>query len=183
MDESLLLALNGLREPWLDAVMRPLSSYGIYAFPLLMLFALFRGARHARSIRDGWLTWFLAIFVAERLLKPAIGRPRPTAHEGLLERLDVMGSVPPPTSLAFPSGTSTAAFAGAMWIWLRWGPKAGGPAMLLALLVGASRVYGAVHWPTDILGGAVLGAAVAVGLDWVAKRIEGDGEQAAPEDG
>lgn len=179
MDESLLLALNGLREPWLDAVMRPLSSYGIYAFPLLMLFALFRGARHARSIRDGWLTWFVATFVSERLLKPAIGRARPTADEGLLARLDVMGSVPPPTSLTFPSGTATAAFAGAMWIWLRWGPKPGAPAMLLALLVGASRVYGAVHWPSDILGGAVLGAAVAVGLDWVARRIEDtDGEPA-----
>lgn len=172
MDESLLLAINGLREPWLDAVMKPLSSYGIYAFPLAMLFALFRTSAHARSIRDGWLAWFLSIFVAETLLKRMIGRLRPTGDERLRELLDVMGSVPPPTSLAFPSGTATAAFAGATWIWIRFGYKPGAAAVAFATLVGFSRVYGAVHWPTDIVGGAVLGAAVAVGVEWVAKRID-----------
>lgn len=172
MDEGLLLAINGLRAPWLDAVMRPLSDWGIYAFPLLMLFSLVRSSTHARSIRDGWLSWFLAIFVAEQILKPLIARPRPTAGERLRELLEVIGSVPPPSSLAFPSGTSTAAFAGATWIWIRWGWRPGAPAVVLATLVGLSRVYAGIHWPTDILGGAVLGAACAVGFDWVAKRIE-----------
>lgn len=172
MDEAILLAINGLRAPWLDAAMKPLSSWGIYAFPLLMLPSLARGRAQARSVRDGWLTFFLAIFVAETILKPIIGRPRPTAGERLRELLDVMGRVPPPTSLAFPSGTAVAAFAGATWIALRWGLKPGIPALLLAALVGFSRVYAGLHWPSDIVGGAVLGAACAVGLDWVAKRVD-----------
>jgi undecaprenyl-diphosphatase len=137
-----------------------------------MLFALVRSSAHARSIRDGWLTWFLSILVTEEILKPLIARPRPTAGERLREALDVLGTVPSPSSLAFPSGTASAAFAGATWIWLRFGPRAGIPAVLFATLVGASRVYAGIHWPTDILGGAVLGAAVAVGLDWVARRID-----------
>ncbi len=172
MDESILLAINALRAPWLDAVMAPLSRWGIYAFPALMLLSLTRGASHARAIRDGWLSWFLSIFVAETILKPLIVRLRPTGYAHLREALDVMGRVPPPTSLAFPSGTATAAFAGATWIWLRWGWRAGAPAIGLAAIVGFSRVYGGVHWPTDILGGAVLGAACAVGFDWVSRWIE-----------
>lgn len=172
MDESLLLAINALRSPWLDVVMAPLSRWGIYAFPLLMLFALIHKARHARSIRDGWLTFFLAIFLTETVLKPIIAWPRPTASERLRELLDVMGSMPSPRSLAFPSGTATAAFAGAIWIWIRWGWKAGAPAVVLASIVGFSRVYGGVHWPSDILAGALTGAAAAYGLDWVSRKIE-----------
>ncbi|HHH30199.1 MAG TPA: phosphatase PAP2 family protein [Polyangiaceae bacterium] len=172
MDERLLIAINALRAPWLDVWMAPLAKWGIYVLPALMLLSLTKGSQHARSVRDGWLTWFLSIFVAETVLKPMIARPRPTGYAHLRELLEVMGRTPPPTSLAFPSGTATAAFAGATWIWLRWGIKPGLPAVLFACLVGFSRVYGAVHWPSDILGGAVLGAAVAVGLDWVSARLE-----------
>ena len=172
MDERLLLFINGMRAPWLDAVASPITEYGIYALPLAMLFALARSLGHARSIRDGWLTWFLSMLVCEQILKPLIGRARPTAGERLREALDVLGSVPPPSSLGFPSGSATVAFAAPTWIWLRWGWRPGAPAVVFAALVALSRVYAGIHWPTDVLGGAVLGAAVAVGLDGVGKRVD-----------
>ncbi|MFK7987656.1 MAG: phosphatase PAP2 family protein [Sandaracinaceae bacterium] len=174
MEEGLLLAINGLRTPALDPMLAFLSRWGIYGFPLLMLFALRQPDRRAAaaSIRDGWLTWFLSITVAETILKPILRRPRPTADEALREALNVLGSMPSARSLAFPSGTSTAAFAGAVWIGLRWGWRWGGAALALAGLVSFSRLYAGVHWPTDILGGAVLGAFCAWGLDRVSRRIE-----------
>jgi undecaprenyl-diphosphatase len=49
-----------------------------------------------------------------------------------------------------------------------------GAAVLLALLIGASRIYLGVHWPTDVLAGWRLGAAWALAcwtvVTWLAPR-------------
>lgn len=173
MDEQLLLFVNGLRAPWLDAIFAPLSSYGLYAFPILMMIALVRGWRaELRSVLDGWLAWFLATFIVETIVKPIVARPRPTAIERVRDLLEVLGKVPPVSSYAFPSGTSGAAFAGATWIALRWGWKPGAPALALATVISISRVYVGIHWPSDMLGGAIIGALVAFGLDRLSRPTE-----------
>lgn len=171
MDEALLLAANGMRSGWLDAICAPLSSYGYYAFPAAMIVAVpIQRWAGARRMLDGWLAWLLATFFAETILKPIIARPRPTADERLAELLDVLGAVPPPTSMAFPSGTAAAAFGGAVSIFLAWGWKPGVPALLLAVLISFTRVYAGLHWPSDMLGGAALGAIVAFAIWLVAKK-------------
>ncbi len=171
MDESLLLLVNGLRAPWLDAIFEPLSSYGYYAFPLAMLIAIpFRRWAGVRSVLDGWLAWFVATFVAETIVKPLVARPRPTASARLRELLDVLGNVPPPSSLSFPSGTAAACFGGATWILLAFGWKPGVPALLFAALVSFTRVYAGIHWPSDLLGGAAIGVFSAYAIHALAKR-------------
>lgn len=172
MDESLLLAINGLRAPWLDAVLGPLSQWGIYGLLLLMLVGLARWREHARSVRDGWLAWFVGLYLTEMVIKPIVGRPRPTADEQLREALEVLGKMPSEGSVSFPSGTASAAFAASTWIWLRFGHVPGALATALASVIGLSRVYAGVHWPTDILAGALVGAGVAYGWHRLAKRIE-----------
>jgi undecaprenyl-diphosphatase len=167
VDASLLRAINGLRRPWLDAIAAVISGpYGFWSVPLALLVALAIGRRRAApAVRDGLLAWFLAVAVAEEIIKPIVRRPRPTAVPALRRTLHVLGQVPRPSSLSFPSGTAAAFFAGATWIWLKWGPRAGIPALVIATVAGAARVYAGVHYPTDVLGGAAIGVAVAWGVD------------------
>ena len=101
------------------------------------------------------LLCMLAPAVYDRMLKQLVERPRPNFSRAL----DVSG-------YGFPSGhaTSAATVAGALFVlFLAIGPRRARPIVLagaiaFALAVGASRVYIGVHWPTDVLGGFVLGA-------------------------
>ena len=93
---------------------------------------------------------FLTINV---VLKGLVARPRPFVVNELIEPL--VGGVSPFCS--FPSGHSGGSFA-AMFALYRWVPKKiGVPALFLATLVALSRLYVGVHYPTDILGGFVIG--------------------------
>jgi undecaprenyl-diphosphatase len=77
--------------------------------------------------------------------------------------------VTPPHDGSFPSGHAATSFAAATVLTLarpRWAPAF----YLLALAIGFSRVYVGVHYPLDIVGGAVLGAGVAVTLGFLARR-------------
>lgn len=93
---------------------------------------------------------FLTINV---VLKELVARPRPFVVNELIEPL--VGGVSPYRS--FPSGHSGGSFA-AMFALYRWVPKKiGVPALFLATLVALSRLYVGVHYPTDILGGFIIG--------------------------
>ncbi len=173
MDEALLLLVNGMRNAALDPIAAFLSEWGLFVF-LLVLAARGLATRTGpdlASMRDGWLAFFVALFVSDTLIKPLIARPRPTAIAALAGHLHVLGRVPPASSTACPSGTAAACAAGAAWIWIRFGPRAGIAAVLYALLVSITRIYAGVHWPSDLLAGWAVGVAVATGVEGLTKRI------------
>jgi undecaprenyl-diphosphatase len=71
-----------------------------------------------------------------------------------------------PHDHSFPSGHAATSFACATTLALAF-PRLAAPLYLLAAAIAYSRVYVGVHYPLDVLGGAVLGIAVAIALRWL----------------
>jgi undecaprenyl-diphosphatase len=99
------------------------------------------------------LSLLFDFLIINAALKGLVARPRPFVVNELIEPL--VGGVSAYRS--FPSGHSGGSFA-AMFALYRWVPKKIGiPALFLASLVALSRLYVGVHYPTDIIGGFVIG--------------------------
>ncbi len=107
----------------------------------------------------------LGLLLGNLTLKPLIGRLRPfQVREG------VVLLIAPPGEFSFPSGHTLSSFEAAFV--LRYMDKrAGRAALVLAALIAFSRLYLYVHFPTDILGGILLGAVNAALIILVGKHF------------
>lgn len=152
MDFRLLHFFNQtLAYPWLDGVMVILTTAGFGGLPGLGLLLFFKKPSQ-RRVGLAIVVAFGAALALALIFQYLAWRPRPEAARLLW---------PVPNFPSYPSGHATAAFAVAVVIGLarqqlRWW----GPALTGAALIAISRVYLGVHYPSDILGGAILGASV-----------------------
>ena len=168
LDYTLFAAVNDYasRWPWLDSTARIfLNDYFVptlLAIVLLMLW--FDGATSAqRSIKQrAVLVGALSAALANILLKITnllYFRPRPfEGHEPTLLFYQ-------PTDSSLPSNAAALGFsiAAGVWIYQRtWGWFL----LVIASVFGLSRIFGGVHYPLDVLAGAVLGCASA----WIIHR-------------
>ncbi len=119
--------------------------------------------------RRPWLFFQVALadFAAQLIsygLKQEIGRERPSAVYAAPKAL-----VHVPHDGSFPSGHASASFACATMLAF-YVPRAAPALFLLAAGIAWSRVYVGVHYPLDVLGGAVLGVLIALALRFLARR-------------
>ena len=101
------------------------------------------------------LSYVVSFLIGNEWLKDLIARPRPCAVDDTVTLI-----VKKPGSFSCPSVHTYLAFSSAMAIF-HYYKKAGIGSLAFAAMVGFSRMYFFVHYPTDVLFGAVLGIATA----------------------
>lgn len=108
----------------------------------------------------------IALLAGVMGLKELVARPRP------FQLKDVYLLIPEPAGFSFPSGHTMASFAAAFSVWLTH-KKEGTLTLIVAALIGFSRIYLYVHFLTDVLAGAVLGILFGwIGTALVYKKIK-----------
>ena len=158
IDISILEWIRGnLYCDFLDAVMPVITFLGNggwfwIAVAVLMLF--FKRTRKTALMMGAALV--LGLLVCNLFLKPVVARIRPYEVVDGIKLL-----IGEQSDFSFPSGHTTASFEGATVLMMR-DKRFGIPAMVLAVLIAISRMYLYVHYPTDIIGGIVVGVACAL---------------------
>jgi undecaprenyl-diphosphatase len=163
-DGPLVHWIAGHREAWLTNVLVVLTLLGNTGAQTIVITAV---ALLAAVVVRSWLPVAVAVAGGGGIAlviwaaKHLVSRQRPPLADALIV----------PGGFSFPSGHATGAAAvGALCAWMstrwvvgRWGVQVGVWAVTVALivLIGFSRVYLAVHYPTDVLAGWFLGAAWA----------------------
>ena len=175
LDERLLLALrtpglpsDPLGPPWLEEVGRDFTALGGTGVMVFLVFAvtLFLALARRRIEAAILVVASVGAIGLELILKGWYDRPRP----------DLVPHAARVFTASFPSGHATMSAAvfltiGALLASTQPDPRIklyiASLAVMLTTIVGVSRVYPGVHWPTDVLAGWTLGAAWAA-LCWAA---------------
>ena len=151
-------------QTWLNYIMKYLTYLGefgagaIICAVALLIFKKTRWAGVAVAI-----ALVLDVLFVNVILKLSVDRPRPWQDHsdlGFQEFHNSIG-VREPSDSSFPSGHTASLFAAAVALVFYYRVK-GLPALAVAFLVALSRIYLCMHYPSDVLGGMLIGSACGV---------------------
>jgi undecaprenyl-diphosphatase len=174
LDLAVYAAIAGTPTPSLDrglSVVSRAANYSRLSIGAAAVLATTGGRRGREAAAMGMASVAVTSAVLNLGIKPIFrrGRPDRVGQAVPLERHVTM-----PATTSFPSGHSAAAFAFATGAGYAM-PAAGFPLRLLAALVAYSRVHTGVHYPGDVLVGALLGGAIAQATTQTLARRTGIG--------
>lgn len=178
---DLLKWFYDMHNSFLDVVMplvTKLGDAGIFWILLTVVLLIIPKTRHLGLA--SFIALLLDVILCNGIIKPIAIRCRPgwlMFFEGgpdwIRGMIDGM-LVKFPNDYSFPSGHTAASFASAVALFATLKDKYkwwGVGALILATIIGISRLYVVVHWPTDVLAGCVVGIICGI-IGWaVAKPL------------
>ena len=164
-DTYIFYSLNGLAGhwPWLDQSMRLISRPWTYVLPILLAFAFWFWKERSRALVLALVLGAL-IPLADKgasVVKELVARPRPCQILKDVTRVTGCGK-----AYGFPSNHAVNTAAAALFFHLLY-PQTAAVVWPFVALIGFNRVYVGAHYPTDVLGGWLLGVIAA----WVVVRL------------
>ena len=168
-DASILLWVQENLRTAFGSVIIPLWTHlgdnGLLWIAIAAVLLCFPKTRRLGALALGGL--FFSLLAVNVTIKHLVARPRPWLT---IEGLTVLVNEPDPNS--FPSGHTSAAFAFAAAVyrelprpWLRF------TAVGAAICMAWSRIYVAVHYPSDVIAGAVVGTLCGLCAAWLYRRF------------
>jgi len=157
MDFFILDLIKNIFEcPFMDFIMPKITSLGNGGFIWILTAVILL---FFKKYRKGGIAMLIALAVGAILgsviLKPLIARPRPFHANGELPLL-----IKIPTDFSFPSGHTMSSVSSA-YVLTFINKKFGYFAIPLAVLIAFSRLYLYVHFPSDVLAGAIIGIIIS----------------------
>ena len=135
-------------------------------FWILVAVALLFFAKYRKTGFSMGMALILGLLVCNIFLKPQVARIRPYNFQLQEYGREITLLVKGLNDYSFPSGHTIASFEACTVLMLH-DKRLGIPATVLAILIAFSRLYLYVHWPTDVLGGILVGAAAG----WAGARL------------
>ena len=140
---------------FLDAVMPYITKFADSGIGWILLALVLLIPRKTRRMGAAMgVALAIGFVTGNLLLKNLVARTRPFLFDPSIELL-----IAPPHEFSFPSGHTLASFECAVAVFCyrrKWGVAA----LLFAVLIAFSRLYLQVHYPTDVLCGAILGSLI-----------------------
>lgn len=146
-----------LRLSWLDTLVPAYSALGNGGHLWIAIAVVLLVTRRYRRVGVCMLVGMMAgVLIGNEWLKNLVARPRPFMLDSSVALL-----IPPPGQYSFPSGHTLSSFIAAGCMLFGGGWLLGSVGLTLATLMGLSRLYLFVHFPSDILAAVVLGLVIA----------------------